>query len=80
MFVNTSTGINMSEYIFGAGLRFSYKPKYSFFGYSTSQILNTEIGYRNITGRNKFHFSINIDLILALMSISGGMKYSQKTN
>jgi hypothetical protein len=78
-YINASTGINMKEYIFSGGLRFSYKPKYSFSGYNTSQILNTEIGYRNIMGKNKFYFSINIDIILALMGIGDGMKYSQKT-
>ena len=78
LYVNTSTGINMSEYIFSGGLRFSYKPNYSFFGYTTSQILNTEIGYRNIMGKNKFYFSINVDIILALMGISDGMKWGQK--
>ena len=78
MFVNTSTGINMNEYIFSGGLRFSYKSKYSFFGYNTSQLLNSEIGYRNIMGKNKFHFSVNVDIILALMGIVDGMKYSQK--
>jgi len=77
MFINMSNGINMNEYIFSSGLRFSYKPKYSIFGYNTSQILNTEIGYRNITGNNKFYFSINIDLILALMNIGNGVKYDK---
>jgi len=78
MFINTSTGININEYIFSGGLRFSYKPKYSLFRYNTSQILNSEIGYRNILGKNKFYFSINVDIILALIGIGDGMKYGQK--
>jgi hypothetical protein len=69
MYINTLTGINMNEYIFSGGLRFSYKPKYTIFGYNSSQILNTEIGYRNIMGKNKFYFSINVDIILALMNL-----------
>jgi len=70
LFINTSTGINMNEYIFSGGLRFAYRPKLNFFGYNTSQVLNTEIGYRNITGKSKFYFLINVDVILALMGIA----------
>jgi len=70
LFINTLKGINMNEYTFSGGLRFAYRPKLSFFGYNTSQVLNTEIGYRNITGKSKFYFSINVDLILALMGIA----------
>jgi hypothetical protein len=70
MYINTSNGINMNEYIFSCGLRFSWKQKDSIFGYSTSQVLNTEIGYRNIMGKNKFYFSLNIDVILFLIGMS----------
>ena len=68
LYVDTSSGFNAHEYILSGGLRFSYRPKYSFFGYSTSQVLNAEIGYRNIMGKNKFYFSINIDVLLAFIS------------
>jgi hypothetical protein len=75
MYINTSNGLNMNEYIFSGGLRFSWKPKDSIFGYSTSQVLNTEIGYRNIMGKNKFYFSLNMDVILLIISMSWGGLY-----
>ncbi|MDR0474825.1 MAG: hypothetical protein LBH43_14270 [Treponema sp.] len=79
MFINTSTGLNMNEYIFSGGLRFSFKLKDIRYPENyNSQIISSEIGYRNIMGKNKLYFSINVDIILALMGISDGMKYSQK--
>ncbi|MDR0473669.1 MAG: hypothetical protein LBH43_08395, partial [Treponema sp.] len=73
MYINTLNGLNMNEYVFSGGLRFSFKPKYAYFGYNASQILNIEIGYRNITGSNKFYFSMSTDIIMALMSIGDVM-------
>jgi hypothetical protein len=35
--------------------------------------VNSEIGYRNIMGKNKFYFSINVDIILALIGIGSGI-------
>jgi hypothetical protein len=78
MYINASTGINMKEYIFNGGLRFSLRAKDSYLGYSFSQILNTEIGYRNIMGKNNLYFSINVDAILALMVISDVLSYEQR--
>jgi hypothetical protein len=79
MFINASTGLNMNEYIFSGGLRFSFKLKDIRYPENyNSQISSSEIGYRNIMGKNKFYFSVNVDIILALMGISDGMKYSQK--
>jgi hypothetical protein len=70
LFVNALNGINMNEYIFGTGLRFSWRPgsivKTNNYN---DQLLSTEIGYRNTNGNNKFYFSINIDLIAGLMVI-----------
>jgi hypothetical protein len=75
VYVNTSTGININEYVFSGGLYFSYKLKgNNIFEYYNSQIINIEIGYRNITGRNKFYFSINVDIILALIGIGSGIQ------
>jgi hypothetical protein len=80
MYVNTLNGLNMNEYIFSGGLRFSWKPQYTFWGYNTSQIFNTEIGYRNIMGKNKFYFSINMDILLLFMNIGwAGIKTIEKT-
>jgi hypothetical protein len=78
MYINSSTGINMKEYILSGGLRFSLRSKDSYWGYSPSQILNTEIGYRNIMGKNNLYFSINVDAILALMVISDVLSYEQR--
>jgi hypothetical protein len=79
VYVNTATRININEYIFSGGLHFSYKLKDNkYFKYYNSQIINTEIGYRNIMGMNKFYFSINVDIILALIGIGSKMEYNQK--
>jgi hypothetical protein len=79
LYINTSTGINMNEYTFSGGLRFSYKLKDNkYFRNYNSQIISSEIGYRNIMGANKFYFSINVDIILALIGIGSGIEYNQK--
>lgn len=70
MYINTLTGINMNDYIFSGGLRFSYKLKErSYPGNYNSQLINIEIGYRNITGKSCLYSSLNFDLILALFAI-----------
>ena len=79
LYIHTSSGINMQEFIFSSGLRFAYKLKdIKQFKYYNSQIFNTEIGYRNTTGKNKFYFSLNADILLALTGIGRGMEYNQK--
>jgi hypothetical protein len=67
VYVNTLTGINMNEYVFGLGLQFAYCLNAD--NHFNLKIINCEIGYRNIMGNNKFYFSINADIILALYSI-----------
>jgi hypothetical protein len=76
LIVNTLTGINLNEYIFSGGLRFSYSFNLykNIFNKYNSNILNVEIGYRNIMGRNKFYFSVYADLILALIGIGSGVE------
>jgi hypothetical protein len=80
MYINTLNKLDMNEFIFSGGVRFSLKPKFTFLGYNTSQILNTEIGYRNIMGKNKFYFSINTDLILLFMGIGYFGLYNPNNN
>jgi len=41
-------------------------------------VMIISIGYRNIMGRNKFYFSINVDIILAIMSIGSAMETNQR--
>jgi hypothetical protein len=69
MYLTPLSGLNMNEYIFSGGLRFSLKTKDLIYGYNPSQIVNAEIGYRNIMGKNKFYCSVNMDVILLLMII-----------
>jgi hypothetical protein len=69
MYITPSSGLNMNEYIFSGGLRFSLRVKDPYYGYNPSQIINAEIGYRNIMGNNKFYCSVNMDAILLLMVI-----------
>jgi hypothetical protein len=75
LYIDLSSGINMGEYIFSGGLRFSYKVK-EFKAYfdNYTMALSCEIGYRNITGQNQFYFSISGDIIAALLGIAIGMK------
>jgi hypothetical protein len=73
MYINTSNGINMIEYAFSSGLRFSLYVRDNKFLKNYSFQINSEIGYRNITGNHKFYFSINGDIIPALIGIASGM-------
>ncbi|GMO14366.1 MAG: hypothetical protein Ta2A_24820 [Treponemataceae bacterium] len=77
MYVNTLTGFNANELVLSSGLRFSYKLSGSsvLTEYKNNyQIVSSEIGYRNLLGENKFYFSVNIDILLALYSIGTGMR------
>ncbi|MDR1869240.1 MAG: hypothetical protein LBQ82_04560 [Treponema sp.] len=77
LYVNTFYRIDINEYVFSGGLRFSYKLKHMInFNKYNSQILSTEIGYRNIFGKNKFYFSVNVDVILGLIGIGEGIRSS----
>jgi hypothetical protein len=68
--VNTLAGINIDEYVCSLGLQFSYRLNAdNYFNHYNSQIIDCEIGYRNIMGNNKFYFSINVDIILTLYSV-----------
>ena len=70
LYVNTVSGININEYIFSGGLRFSCKLRYiDDLNTYNAQIVSAEIGYRNISGSNKLYFSVNVDIILALIGI-----------
>jgi len=71
LFINTLNGINIDEFIFSGGLRFSLKLNHiiKLFKYN-NQILNIETGYRNLFGDHKFYFSINVDLALTMMGIA----------
>jgi hypothetical protein len=63
MIINNFSMIKWNEYIATCGLRFSLIPYME--GINTNyQIFCGEIGYRNISGQNKFYFSINVDIIL----------------
>jgi len=69
-FINTLYGINMNEFVFSGGLRFSVKLEHLIKLKSyNKQILSIETGYRNLFGNNKFYLSINVDLILAMMVV-----------
>ena len=70
LYVNIGRGININEYIFSGGLRFSCKLRYigDLITYN-AQIVSAEFGYRNISGSNKLYFSVNVDIVLALIGI-----------
>jgi len=72
LYVNTVSGININEYVFSGGLRFSYKLRH--INKYNGQILSAEIGYRNISGSNKFYFSVNVDIILGLIGIGEAVR------
>jgi hypothetical protein len=71
LFITINGGININEFIFSSGLRFSLNSMHIVYQ-KNSQILSAEIGYRNIFGKNKLYFSVNFDLLLALMAIVEG--------
>ena len=75
LYVNVFNRIDINEYVFSGGLRFSYKLKHIInLNKYNSQILSAEIGYRNIFGKNKFYFSVNVDAILGLIGIGEGIR------
>jgi hypothetical protein len=66
------SGLNTNGYIFSSGLRFLLRTyiedwKYPF------HIIGSEIGYRNISGRQSFYFNVNLDIREPLKtSVFGG--------
>jgi len=75
LFEDSLNGISPKEYIFGLGLRFSFKlqslinlDKYN------NQLFSTEIGYRNINTKSKFYFSMSVDLISGLLGIGEAVR------
>jgi hypothetical protein len=67
LFINKLNGINMNEFVFSGGLRFSVKIEHVIkIDSYNKQLLNIETGYRNFFGSHKFYFSINIDLIFMM--------------
>jgi hypothetical protein len=61
---------NASGYVFSSGLEFLLKTyiekwKYPF------HIIGTEIGYRNISGKNGFYFNVNLDISILAWFIVG---------
>ena len=66
LFINVSNGINWNDFIFTGALRFSFKLFDNRFYYGFN-VISTEIGYRNVMGKNNFYFSVNTDMILFLL-------------
>ena len=80
-YVYALTGIDMSEAVFGCGLRFSYRlSDTTFFNNYNQQIISSEIGYRNFMGVNKFYFAISADLLLGLHYAGTGLGNLQQQN
>ncbi|MDR2478629.1 MAG: hypothetical protein LBD48_04870 [Treponema sp.] len=80
-YVYVLTGIDMSEAVFGCGLRFSYRlSDTTFFNNYNQQIISSEIGYRNFMGVNKFYFAISADLLLGLHYAGTGLGKLQSQN
>jgi hypothetical protein len=73
LFETSLNGINMNEYVFVAGLRFSFKFSVfqldSYYNRYNNQIFSTEIGYRNTHGNSKLYFSVSFDIIFAIAEI-----------
>ena len=60
------SGFNNKRYIFNTGLQLIWRTHIKD-GRFPLRILGSEVGYRNISGRDSFYFTINLDLsILAL--------------
>jgi len=80
LFINTLNGINMSEFVFSGGLRFSVKLEHIIkLNNYNRQILSIETGYRNLFGNHKFYFSVNVDLILTMLAIGDVERYHYAT-
>jgi hypothetical protein len=59
--VDDSSKFNTDNYVFGSGLRFLLRTylndgKYPF------QIIGSEAGYRNISGKHSFYFNVSVDI------------------
>jgi len=64
--INASTGLNMDEYVFSSGLRFSLRLNNGYILNAFSKYnlqMDVEVGYRNIMRDNKFYVSVTGDLI-----------------
>jgi hypothetical protein len=55
------SGLNTNGYVFSSGLRFLLRTYLEEWGYPF-QIIGSEIGYRNISGKHSFYFTINLDV------------------
>jgi hypothetical protein len=61
--VDDSAKFNTDNYIFGSGLRFLLRTclddgKYPF------QIIGSEVGYRNLSGKHSFYFTVSLDITI----------------
>jgi len=79
IYLNATTGMDMKDYVFSGGLRFSLGSKDLFYGYGSPQMFNAELGYRNIMGENKFYCSINMDVLILLMVMGETHHKDQKS-
>ena len=66
LFLNIPGEFDWNDYIFTGGLRFAFRLTGNAAFYNLN-IVSSEIGYRNIMGKSNFYFSINTDLVLALL-------------
>ena len=66
-------GFNTDEYVFGSGLKFLLRT-YINEGKHPFHIVESEIGYRNVSGRHGFCFNVNFDLTLLAAFIIGIMQ------
>jgi hypothetical protein len=62
--VENWSNFNANDYIFSSGIRFFSLTRFkNFFSMDMPfQIIGSEIGYRNISGRHNFYFNVNIDI------------------
>jgi hypothetical protein len=64
---------NTNEYIFSSGLRFLLRTHLEDWNYPF-HIIGSEIGYRNISGKHSFYFSVNLDISILAGIIVAGIK------
>jgi hypothetical protein len=70
--VENWSALNTTGYVFRSGLRFFLRT-YMADGKYPFQIMGSEIGYKNISGKHGFYFNINLDISILAGIIAGGL-------
>jgi hypothetical protein len=68
---------NINRYVFDSGLRFLLGTHIGKWNYPF-QIIGSEVGYRNISGKHSFYFNINLDISILVWFIASILREEGK--